>query len=331
MNRREVIALVSVVVAAAIPARAQQPAKQHRIAIVNNVVPVDRLNESGPYWVRRFFEELRRLGYVEGRNLVVERYSAEGHPERYRDLARQVTERNPDLIVAYFSVLARAIMTATTTIPIVVEDGDPILAGLTTNIAHPGGNVTGVSVDAGFEVSTKRLQILKEIVPTATKVGFLGPRENWRGAAGPLLRDAGHALGITVVDASVEEQTVDELRRSFAEMAQQGVDGVLVGAAAGISDARSVVQLAEEYRLPLIYPFRGYVEAGGLVAYATDLREAAEHLASSVARILDGDKPGEIPFYLATKFELLINLKAANAIGLTVPQVLLARADEVIE
>ena len=156
--------------------RAQERAKQHRIAIVIPAGPVAVISETGHRFWQAFFEELRRLGDVEGQNLTVERYSGEGRPEGYADLAREVVSRNPDVIVAVTNAVARAVRAATGTIPIVWMGVDPIRAGFATSLARPGGNITGVNVDAGDEIWGKRLQILKEAVPSASKVAFLNMR-----------------------------------------------------------------------------------------------------------------------------------------------------------
>jgi putative ABC transport system substrate-binding protein len=175
MKRREFIAgLGGAAVAWPLAARAQQPQKQHRIAFVHSGIPANQLTETaGPFWVRRFCETLRALGDTEGGNLVVERYSAEGRSERFAPLAATVISRNPDVIVSNLASLVKAFMAATTTIPIVAITGDPIAGGLVTSLAHPGGNLTGVSIDAGIEIVAKRLQILKEAMPQAAKVTYL--------------------------------------------------------------------------------------------------------------------------------------------------------------
>ena len=175
MRRREFLGVLGGAAAVwPLEARAQQPKKQRRIAFVHSGIPADRLTESaGPFWVRRFYETLRGLGDAEGDNLVVERYSAEGRSERFAALAAEVVSRNPDVIVSNLNDLVKAFAAATAAIPIVGITGDPIAVGLVTSLAHPGGNLTGVSVDAGVEIFAKRLQILKEAIPSAVKVAYL--------------------------------------------------------------------------------------------------------------------------------------------------------------
>src|SRR5450759_1681211 len=333
MQRREFLGVLGGATAAwPLAARAQQPKKQHRIAFVHSGIPADRLTESaGPFWVRRFYETLRGLGYAEGDNLVVERYSAEGRSDRFAALAAEVVSRNPDVIVSNLNDLVKAFAAATATIPIVGITRDPIAAGLLTSLAHPGGNLTGVSIDAGIEIVAKRLQILKEAMPQAAKVAYLLSNA-WDDKMGSSYREAGQRLGIGLVGNFLPEVDEAQLRRSFAEMAQQQFDAALVDEGGSFLAHRALIaELAEKYRLPVIYPYRDYVDLGGLMAYAPDLGELARRLANDVHQILNGAKPGDIPFYQPTKFQLIVNLKAARALGLEIPAALVARADEVID
>jgi ABC-type uncharacterized transport system substrate-binding protein len=311
--------------------RAEGPAKQHRIAMVIPAGPVARIDDPGINFYQAFWEELRRLGDVEGQNLTVGRYPGERRPEGYADLAREVVNRNPDVIIASTDPIALAARAASGTIPIVWIGGDPIRAGLAASLAHPGGNITGVSVYAGVEIWGKRLQILKEAVPSAFKVAFLEIRTD-SAANGRQLRDAGRRLGISVIDMPLQESTPSEYRRVFSEIARERPDAIIVSTDGALTPYRQlIVELAEKSRLPAIYGHRDFVEAGGLMAYESDLSELARRMADDVHQILDGAKPGDIPIYQPTKYALVINLKAAKALGLTIPPALLATADEVIE
>jgi putative tryptophan/tyrosine transport system substrate-binding protein len=332
MRRRDLMKLLGGAAAWPIAAGAQQSQKQHRIAFVHSGIPADQLTETaGPFWVRRFYETLRGLGDTEGGNLVVERYSAEGRSDRFAALATTVISRNPDVIVANYNDLVKALTVATATIPTVAIVGDPIAAGLVTNLAHPGGNLTGVSINAGVEIYGKRLQILKEAMPLLTKVAFLvsGARDAGSGSAS---REAGQQLGIALTDKLLSEVNDAQLRRGFAEMAQQQFDAVIVDEGGSFLAQRALIaELAEKHRLPVIYPYRDYVDVGGLMAYAPDLGELAQRMANDVHQILNGAKPGDIPFYQPSKFQLIINMKAVKALELSLPQSLVAGADEVIE
>jgi putative ABC transport system substrate-binding protein len=333
-KRREFITLLGGATAAwPLAARAQQPARQRRIAIFHPAIPTTLLTETGggSAW-RAFFGELRRLGYVEGENLLIERYSAEGHHERYADLAREIVSRNPEVIVTGTNPVVIAFKAATSTIPVVAFMLDPLQAGLVTSLARPGGNLTGITLDPGIEIWGKRLEMLKEAIPSTTKAAFLGMREGWEGSSGQVLRDAGGRLGISLVFMLPQNGTPSEIERVFAAMEQQRPDAVLVSGEGDLyANRRLIAELAEKNRLPAMCPYRDYVEAGGLMAYAVDLAELLRRMADDVHRILKGAKPGDIPIYQPTKFELLINLKTAKALGLTLPSALLARAAEIIE
>jgi len=332
-TRRKFITLLGGAAAWPFAARAQQPAKQRRIAIFHPAIPTTLLTETGggSAW-RAFFGELRRLGYVEGENLIIERYSAEGHHERYADLAREIVTRNPDVIVTGTNPVVIAFKAATSTIPVVAFMLDPLKAGLVTSLARPGGNLTGITLDAGIEIWGKRLQMLKEAIPSTTTAAFLGMRDGWEGSSGEVLRAAGAELGISLVFMLPQKGNSSEIERVFAVMEQQRPDAVLVSGEGDLYAHRQLIaELAEKNRLPAMCPYRDYVEAGGLMAYAVDLAELLRRMADDVHQILKGAKPGDIPIYQPTKFELLINLKTARALGLTLPPALLALAAEIIQ
>jgi putative ABC transport system substrate-binding protein len=330
MRRREFITLLGGAAAWPIAASAQQPQKQHRIAFVHSGIPADHLTETtGPFWVRRVYQTLRELGDIEGGNLTVERFSAEGRSERFTPLAAEVVSRNPDVIIVNLNDLAKAFMAATSTIPLVGITGDPVAAGLVTNFAHPGGNLTGVSINAGLEIYGKRLQIVREAIPKTEKVAALlsGVLTGL-----PEYRRAAQQLGIELVAKQLSVVNSQQLRQTFTEMVQQQIDAALVDEGGSFVAQRALIaELAAEYRLPVMYPYRDYVDLGGLMAYAPDLDELAQRLANDVHQILNGAKPGDIPFYQPNKFQLIVNLKAAKALDLIIPQSLITSADEVIE
>jgi putative ABC transport system substrate-binding protein len=206
--------------------RAQERDNQHRIAVIV-AGPVDRLHDPQVRPFRAFFEELRRLGDIEGQNLTVDGYSGGERPDAYADLAREVVNRNPDVIVAATDAIARAVHAAAGTIPIVWIGGDPIQAGFATSFARPGGNITGVTSNAGTEIWGKRLQILKEAVPTASKAAYLTTRISQPGE-GQLLAEAGRRLQMAVIELPLEEATSAAIQRAFAEIAQQRSDAIIV-------------------------------------------------------------------------------------------------------
>ena len=310
--------------------RAQEQAKQHRMAMIRPAGTVAQMSDTGLRAWQAFLEELRRLGDVEGQNLTVERYSGEGHPEGYADLARKVVDRNPDVIIAITNPIALAVRAATGRIPIVWWGVEPIRLGFATSLAHPGGNVTGVNGQVAAEIWGKRLQILKEAAPWISKVAYLTIRTSYGLTVD--LQETGRPLEISLIDVQLRESTPSEYQRVFAEIAQQRLDAILVTDIGDLIPYRElIVELVEKGRLPAMYPWREYVEAGGLMAYETEPRELGRRLADDVHAILNGAKPGDIPIYQPTRFGLVINLKAAQALDLTIPPALLATADEVIE
>jgi putative tryptophan/tyrosine transport system substrate-binding protein len=334
MRRREFIAALGGAAATwPLSGHAQQVAAKQRIAIFHPAIPVNLLTETGggSAW-RAFFGELRRLGYVEGENLIIERYSAEGHHERYSEIVRQIVTRRPDVIVTGTNPVVAAFKAATSTIPVVAFMLDPLHAGLITSLSRPGGNLTGITLDAGIEVWGKRLEILKEAIPSATKAVFLGMRGGWEGSSGQVLRDAAARLGISLEFVLPETGTPAEIERVFAMMEQQRPDALLTSGEGDLYANRQLLaELSVKKRLPTMCPYRDHVEAGGLMGYAVDLAELLRRMADDVHQILKGAKPGDIPIYQPIKFELLINLKTARALGLALPPALLARADQVIE
>jgi putative tryptophan/tyrosine transport system substrate-binding protein len=330
MRRRE-FTIGLLLAAIAQSAQAQEPVKRYRIAIVE-AGSLANIDDPGSRIWQSFWKELRRLGDVEGRNLTIERYSGEGRPEGYGDLARKVVDRNPDVIVAVTNPITQAIRAATGATPIVLIGGNVIQEGLATSLARPGGNITGVDVYAGVEIWGKLLQILKETVPLASKVAFLAMRGSWEGGQRQALQDASQRLQISLTPMLLEESTPSEYQRVFTEIARERWDAIIVHARGELFRHRQlIVELAEKSRLPAIYPYREYVEGGGLMAYAVDFGEFGRRMADDVHEILNGAKPGDIPIYLPTKYELVINLNAAKAIDLAFPPALLAAADEVIE
>jgi putative ABC transport system substrate-binding protein len=333
VKRRQFIGFVGGAAAWPFAARAQQPRKQRRLAFVHSGIPVDKLTATaGPFWVRRFFETLERLGHHEGDNLIVERYSAEGHSDRFAALTAEVVGRKPDVIVSNLNALIKIFLGATATLPIVGITSDPVVSGMIASLARPGGNLTGVSVEAGPEIIAKRLQIMKEAMPSVTKVVHLLSNSRPDGLDSDSYHVAVQRLGIVLTERYHSQLDEAQLRRSFAEMAEQRTDAILIDGSGSLLAFRAlIVELAANSRIPVIYPYRDYVEQGGLMAFAPDLGELAERMASDVHQILGGAKAADIPFYLPNKFQLLINLKTAKALGIEMPPAVLARADEVIE
>jgi putative ABC transport system substrate-binding protein len=338
MRRRELISGLFLV-GSPLRAWAQQPQRVYRIAYVHPAVPVATLKSSVhdpeahlTFWM---FEELRRLGYVEGRNIEFTFYSAGGVRQHYADVADEVVRLKPDVIVTTGYAMIKAFRGATTAIPIVATSGDPVAGGLVASMARPSGNVTGVSVDTGPEIYSKRLSLLKEAVPGLAKLGQLSApqlpgEEDYELVAA---REWAQRTGVSLV-SSVSNGRFDEesYRRQFADLTSAGVDALFINSTpVHFANRRLVVKLVDQTGLPAIYAARGFVEIGGLMAYGIDIREMYRQMATQVDQILRGTNPGEIPFRQPTKFDFVVNLKTANRLGLTLPQSLLVQADEVIE
>jgi putative ABC transport system substrate-binding protein len=330
MRRREFIA-GAVATSAIGRARAQQKTKVYRLAVVASAGRVPRLSETEhPNW-RAFLGELRRLGYVEEQNLTVERYSAEGHPERYHDLIGEVVRSNPDAVYIYTFSLAREFKVQTTTIPIVAVALDPVGTGLVPSVARPGGNITGVFV--ANEIWGKRLGLLKEAIPRLSRVGLLLAPTLTAQYGTAMLKEASEKLNISLVGPPIDSP-FDETayRRAFALMVQEGAEAVYVGdQLESWINLPVIIELAQKNRLPTIYPMPEAIEAGGFMAYAIDYADLWQHAADTIDQIFKGTKPGDIPFYQAVKVDFLINIKTAKALGLEISPNLLAQADEVIE
>jgi putative ABC transport system substrate-binding protein len=334
MRRRDFITAFGTAAAWPLAVRAQQPAKIKRIAVVHPVEKVGNMTINGRRSFRVFFEELSRLGYVEGQNLGVERYSGEGRPERYAELARDVVNTHPDLILAVGGRLSLDFKMATTTVPIVAIIVDPIALGLVASIARPGGNITGVAIAAGLEIIGKRMGLLVEAMPKLSTVGYLASRPYWEDdPRGAVTREAAKQAGISLKAALLGSAFNEaEYQRVFRSMEQDRADALMVSdEPEHVTYRATIVEWAAKGRIPTMYQFREFVEVGGLMAYGIDQAYFYRRLANLIDEILRGANPGDIPFYQPTKFELSINLKTAKALGLEMPAMLLGRADEVIE
>lgn len=305
-------------------ARAQRTGKLYRIGILE-AIPATQ-NAANLDALRR---GLRDLGYVEGQNLIIEYRSADGRAERFPELASELVRLKVDLIVTRGTPAAKATKSTTGTIPVVMATmGDP--RSIVASFAHPGGNVTGVTTFS-TELTGKRIELLKELVPNLSRVALL---HNMGNPAAPPeweeIRTATRSLGLQAALLDVRSQ--GDLDRAFDLAVRSHVDALIIGAD-GLTQMHQqvIVDSAARNRLPAAYPAREFVEAGGLIAYAVNYSDLYFRLASFADRIFKGAKPGELPVEQPTKFELVINMKTAKALGLTIPQSLLLRADKVIQ
>ena len=335
IGRRQFISALGGVAAAwPIATQGQQAnANLKRIAVVHPTAPTDLMNEkSSQSFYRGLFTELYRLGYVEGQNLIVYRRSGEGKTENYAKIAQELVGLKPDAMVVTSARILQYFREATATIPIVAATGDPILFGIVSNVSRPEGNVTGFSADASIEVHGKYLEILKALSPSLSKVGLLSARLSWEPYGRPL-QEISKKLGVTILGPSLDSPFDEqEFRRVITAMVEQGADGLLVTQAAeNFSQRRVIIELADKYRIPTVYPLAEYVRQGGLVAYAVDLSGLGFLAAGYVDKLLHGAKVADLPYYMPTKVQLIINLKTAKALDLKIPTTLLVIADEVIE
>lgn len=330
MDRRQFLLVTASVASGLEQAKAQQPPAKKRLAVIG-ITKVETLRIGGDPLATVFFEELKRLGYVEGENLMVERWQLQ--PGRLPDIAREVVEANPDVIASYGAAMTYRLKAATTTIPIVAFTGDPIRFGIVTNLARPGGNITGVSADAGVEIWAKRLQFLSDAVPKLTNVLYVSTEGGWTGAGGRAVRDAAQKLGITLVRATIASPFGDaEYRQAFSSIQRDQVDGLMLSDENDHYAKKSLlVQLVEQARLPAIFAQRDLVEAGGLMAYVYDIKSILRRQVAQIVEVLRGANPGDMPFFQPERFELVINLKTAKELGLDIPAGLVAGAAAVIE
>ena len=327
MRRREFIALVGGAVACPMGVCAQQQAgKVPRIGYLGVTSPSDR-----PPLLDTFRQGLRELGWIEGQNIVIDYRFAEGRLDRLPDLAAELVRLKVDVIVSLGTQGVTAAKSATKTIPIVmIGVRDPVGTGLIASLARPGGNITGVSGSAGLEIVTKQLELLKETVPKIRRVAILSnPANAYHQLAIKELNVAARSLGVQL--QLLEARDPNEFDGAFAAMAKERVGALLVLSDVIFNDHRArLADLAAMNRLPTAYGIRESVEAGGLMSYGPSFLDFYRRSTAYVDKILKGDKPADLPVEQPTKFELAINLKAAKALGLSIPESLLRRADEVM-
>ena len=326
MRRRDFITLLGGAAAWPLAARAQegQRDKQIRMGFLAAAVPTAAM-------LRAFRDALREHGYVEGQNLSIADRWPQGSSEQISDIAAEFVRSNVDIIVAWTTPASLAAKAATATIPIVmVGVGDPVGTGLVRSLARPGGNITGF-VNLAPDLSTKQAQLLVEVVPRIRSVGIVCNPSN--PALTVLLRDVEDAIRILGLEFhTVDARLPQEFESAFARLSAKGVQGVVVVPDGSVIEHRRMIAaLAQKTRLPTMFQRRENVAAGGLMSYGPDLPDQLRQAAFYVDRILNGTRPADLPVQQATKIELVINLKTAKALGLTIPPTLLGLADEVIE
>jgi putative ABC transport system substrate-binding protein len=327
MERRTFIGVIAGgLLAAPLAAEAQPTTKIWRVGYLGYGYPTEARD------LEVFRQRLRDLGYVEGKNLIIESRLAESSFERLPALAAELVSLKVDVIAAYGNTTIEALKRATQTIPIVmIIAGDPVGAGLVSSLARPGGNVTGLSSRLGEGLSAKSLELLTQTVPGITRVGVLMV-PNSPNHANYLreIKTAGQRIGVAVL--GLEARRRDEIERAFAALTKARVQGLIVlPSPVTLTHQTQIVELAAKNRLPAMYPWREFTESGGLMAYSPNRTEMYRRSATFVDKILKGAKPADLPVEQPTTFELIINMKTAKVLGLTIPRSLQLRADQVIE
>jgi len=327
LKRREFITLFGGAAAWPLAARAQQPNRMRRIGVLT---PYPADEPEGPNArLTAFAQALQQSGWAVGQNVQIDYRRGDGKPATMRKYAAELVALAPEVILASSSAALAPLLEATRTVPIVFAGvGDPIAAGYVESLARPGGNATGFLVYE-YGIGAKWLELLKEVAPRVTRVAVFRDSSI---AAGPGLFGAIQALApsLGVELRPVDVRDAGEIERAVAAFAQASGGGLIVGGRATIHRG-VIIALAAKHRLPAVYTLRYLAAAGGLISYGPDLLDQHRRAAGYVDRILRGEKPADLPVQAPTKYELVINLKTAKALGLTVPETLLARADEVIE
>jgi putative tryptophan/tyrosine transport system substrate-binding protein len=327
LKRRQFITLLGSAAAWPLPARAQQGDQMRRVGVLIGITD----DAQGQARLAAFRAGMHEFGWTEGHNVKFDIRFTEGKADRAHTFAAELLALVPDVILANTAPVLSALQQQTTTIPIVfVQVTDPVSSGFVESLARPGGNITGFS-SFDFSLSTKWLEILKDIAPAVTTVGVLRDPTIPAGS-GSLGALQAPASSLRVELTAFDDREATSIERGLAALAAAPNRGLIVVADPGVTVHRDlIIALAARHRLPAVYPFRYFAASGGLVSYGTDNLSEWRRAASYVVRILKGEKPADLPVQAPTKYELVINLKTAKALGLTVPDTLLARADEVIE
>jgi putative ABC transport system substrate-binding protein len=328
MRRREFIqGVASSAIALPAAASAQQPDRVRRIGVLWNLGADDPL---GQVRLKTFLQGLKTRGWIEGSNLRVDTCWGEGKAERFRACAAELVKLAPDVILAGSGSAMPALMEATRSVPIVfVQTVDPVGSGYVASLSKPDGNATGFT-QFEFSIAGKWLELLKQIAPHLTRVAVLRDVNLEGTAQFAATQSAAPPFGVELTPVSVREPT--EIERGVNAFAARPDGGLIVTASANTAIHRDlIVGLVNRHRLPAIYPFRYFVASGGMISYGPDPIEPYQRAAEYADRILKGEKPGDLPVQAASKFELIVNLKTAKALGLSIPTTVLARADEVIE
>ena len=331
VERREFIVGTLSLLAVPLAAEAQLAGKVYRVGFLFEALRVaDILRfQNSP-----FFPALSELGYTEGQNLLVDVRSAEGRLERIPEIVADFVRLRVDVIVVSTSRVAHRVKQATSTAPIVITSGSTLAElGLVQSLARPGGNVTGLTVDTGPEIEAKRLELLRAVASGISRVAFVGSKADWEGPMGQAVQHGGRVLALRLVLAEHPvSATRPDYEAALAVVTRERPNALFAAAGGpGFAYRQVLVEIAAKNRLPAVAPYREFPVAGGLMSYGPSLADLYRRAAGYVAKILKGANPADLPIEQPTKFELVINLKTAKAIGLSIPQPLLLRADRLIE
>ena len=330
-ERRHVLLAMSALLAVPVTSWSQQMTKRHRVALVFTTSPLSEMLGPQPKHpsARMFLETLRASGYAEGQNLIYEPRSAEGKYDRYPEIFAELLRLQVDVIVTVGEDMTRSAREATSAVPIVMAYSNyPVEAGLVQSLARPGGNVTGVSVSPTSELEAKRMELFKEAIPKISRVAFLGLRSEWESPIGRSVQRAAARLGVTL---HLAENGPNEYGTAFAAISRDRPDAVFVAnSPVSFGHRITIVEHIAKARLPGTYHDLQFTLAGGFMSYGSNVSGQFGRAALVVVKVLKGAKPENLPIEQPTKFELAINLRTAKALGLTIPQSLLARADELI-
>jgi putative ABC transport system substrate-binding protein len=329
MKRRQFITLLGAAAAWPLAARAQQPARIRRIGVLN-ATPAD--DPESQRRMTALVQGLQKLGWTDGRNMLIETRWGAGDSERLRRYAAELIALAPDVIVAVTTSSMVPLQQATSKVPIVfTQVSDAVGAGFAESMSRPGGNATGFAMFPDYGVSAKWLELLKQLASPITRAGVLRDPSNPSGIGlMAAMQSVAPALGVELSPLGVRDApAIEQVIAAFAQRPNGGM--ILIPTALTFIHRQLIIDLAARHRLPTIYPYRYYVSAGGLICYGPDEIEQYRQAAGYIDRILKGEKPADLPVQAPTKFDLVINLKTAKTLGLTVPPNLLATADEVIE
>jgi ABC-type uncharacterized transport system substrate-binding protein len=329
MNRREFIASVAMTAMLSAAARAQQTERPRRVDVL-----LAELTEDDPYYEGRLTaltQTLRGLGWIDGKNLRLVIHRVSTKPAEIRKHITELLAEQPDVVVSGGSTTTAPLVLATTSVPIVFTSAvDPVGAGFVESLAHPGGNVTGF-MQFDYSLSAKWLELLKQLVPAIVRAGVIRDATTPSGIAQfAVIQSVAGSLGIDIVPIGVRDAV--EVERGVARLARYPNAGLITATGASVVGHRDLIlKLAGQYKLPSVFPNKSYVDHGGLVSYGADQLLLTRLAAGYVDRILKGAKPDDLPVQIPTKYELIVNLKSAKALGLELPASVVARADEVIE